>query len=451
MSNIKHTILENGLKVIYEKPESLIPISSVQVFCNIGNIHVPPELNGIVHFIEHMCFKGTMEHPDFNKIILKYKQFGAEWNGYTTSRSTCYVMKCQDLTLEKCVKYMSEGIMDSKFDEKKFRNEEKVVIEENVKNSDNPSYISDKISTEMLYENTAFESIADDISYHKKLFDYHVVLDFYKRTYIPSNMIVSVTSNIPFPKILAMIKKTLLNRHINKKEKQILSLHSQMLPYLLTPPAIHGVKYKIFKMNKLNTIYLNIGFQTCNQYNMKDKYILNLLSNILCNSTASRLAIILRQKYGLVYGISSNTNYTEGGGDFTITSQFNSYSLIHKGKPSVLPIIIKELNHILESGVTQSEINLSKHNIRGHLLLELENIDTQTSYNGLMYLLFDQPRKIVSYSKIYQTYYEDITKAQVNACIRKYFSLRRMCVAIVGGHIPSIQTIQRECNKLKNL
>jgi predicted Zn-dependent peptidase len=450
MSTIKHIKLPNGLKVIYEKPESPIPISSVQVFCNVGNIHVPPELNGIVHFIEHMCFKGTMEHPDFNKIILKYKEFGVEWNGYTTSRCTCYVMKCQDLTLDKCVKYMSEGVMDSKFDQKNFKKEERVVIEENVRNNDNPSYIVSKMSIEMLYENTSFQNIPDDISYHKKDFDYHVVLDFYKRTYIPSNMIVSVTSNLPFPKILEMIKKTHFNRH-NSKKQNIVSLHSQMLPYLLTPPIIHGVKYKIYHMNKLNTIYLSISFQTCTQYNMKDKYILNLLSNILCNSTASRFANILRQKYGLVYGINASTNYTECGGEFTIFTQFNASSFIHKGKPSVLPIIIKELNHLLESGVTQSEINISKHNIRGHLLLELENIDTQTGYNGLLYLLVDQPDKIVPYSKIYKIYYEPITKAEINACFKKYFSLTRMCVAIVGGRIPSLQIIERECNKLKNL
>jgi predicted Zn-dependent peptidase len=447
MSIIKYSKLKNGLQIIYEKSETSIPISAVQVFCNLGNIHVTKELNGIAHFIEHMCFKGTMEHPDFNKIILKYKEFGADWNGYTTPRYTCYIMKCQDISLDKCIEYMSEGIMDSKFDISNFKKEERVVIEENMRNSDNPAYILEKMNTEMLYENTPFQYVADDISYHKKLFDYNIVFDFYKKTYLPSNMIVSVTSNLSFQKILNIIKKTKLNK---KSEKQKTSLHSQMIPFLLTPPIMHGIKYKLYHMNKHNTIYLNISFQTCNQYNIREKYILNLLSNILCNSTASRLSIILRQKYGLVYSINANTNYTECGGEFTISTQFNTFSFIQKNKPSVLPIIIKELNHLLKSGVTITEINISKQNIRGHLLLELDNINTQTNYNGVSCLLFDQPDKIVPYSKIYETYYNGITKAQINACLRKYFSLRRMCVAIVGQHIPSQHTIEYECNKLSN-
>lgn len=36
MTTIKHIKLPNGLQIIYEKPECHIPISSVQIFCNIG-------------------------------------------------------------------------------------------------------------------------------------------------------------------------------------------------------------------------------------------------------------------------------------------------------------------------------------------------------------------------------------------------------------------------------
>ena len=69
---IQYTKLHNGLQIIYQKPESSIPISSVQVFCNLGNIHSPQGMNGVTHFVEHMCFEGTKDHPDFNKILLAY-------------------------------------------------------------------------------------------------------------------------------------------------------------------------------------------------------------------------------------------------------------------------------------------------------------------------------------------------------------------------------------------
>jgi len=450
MTNIKYVTLPNGLKVIYEKSVSSIPITSVQAFCNIGNVHSPQGFNGITHFIEHMCFKGTKDHPDFNKIILDYANVGAEWNGFSTARYTYYLIKCQDLLLEKCIKHMSEGILDSKFDLANLKKEEKVVIEENIRYNDKPEEILDKLICGLLYENTLFQYPTDDISYHKKKYDYNVVKSFYKRVYIPSNMIVSVTSNLSFAKILTIIKKSSFNKKIGLKSREEESIHHQMIPLLLSPPFIQGVKYKFYRMDKQKSIHLSLSFQTCSQYNTSDKYVLNLLANILCNSTASRLALTLRQKYGLVYGISASTNYFECGGDFRITTQFNSSSFIVKNKPSVLPLIIKELNNLLTSGVTTSEVNIAKHNIRSHLLLELENINTQTYYNGLTYLLFEEPKKIVPYSDLYKTYYESITKGQINTCIKKYFCLKRMCICVVGDHIAPLHTIEAECNKLQN-
>ena len=112
-----------------------------------------------------------------------------------------------------------------------------------------------------------------------------------------------------------------------------------------------------------------------------------------------------------------------------------------------MPLIIKELNHLIHSGITQRELTTFKHNFRGQIVLSLENSDTQTNHNGLS-LLYKSPGEIVPYKNLYKTYYEPITKAQVNTCIRTYFRLERMCVSVLGSDIPSLERIAAECNKL---
>jgi predicted Zn-dependent peptidase len=192
-----------------------------------------------------------------------------------------------------------------------------------------------------------------------------------------------------------------------------------------------------------------MSFQVGNQYNLKEKYALSLLSNILCNSYTSRLTSLLREKYGLVYGINAYTEFNEAGGSFTINTQFASESFIKKGI-SVLPLIIKELNLLIKKGITKEELDLCKHNIQGHLLLELENIENQSLYNGIECVIFQEPTKIIPYSKLYDTCYKSITKEEIHLLIQKYFCLSRMCIAIVGNHIPPLSTVSRECNKLIN-
>jgi predicted Zn-dependent peptidase len=411
----------------------------------VGNIHSPAGLNGVTHFIEHMCFKGTTLHPDFDKVILQYVDSGSVYNGFTTQRYTAFVVKCPDIFLQQCIKILAEELLQSNFDLTEFKKEEKVVKEETIINNENPKHLLNNMSTELLYENTPYQYPVDDISYHQTKYDYKKVVDFYKQHYKPSNMIFSITSNLAFSGIVKMLKTTIFNK---KDKAPMLSLHDQMLPYFLTPPKIDGVKYNIKHVKKLNSIFLKIAFQVCNQYD-KDKYILNFFASILCNVMTGRLTKILRQDYGLVYSIIANTTFYECGGDLTITTQFNADSFIKKNKPSVLPLIIQELNKILKTGLTTSEITIFKHNIRGRILMDLENSDTQTYYNGFA-LLYKNPDEIVPYADLYKTYYEPITKAQLNACIRQYICLERMCVSVIGNQIPALPVIAKECNKLGN-
>ena len=210
---MKHTQFPNGFQVIYEKPNSTIPISSIQIICNVGNIHSPTGLNGVTHFIEHMCFKGTTLHPDFDKVILQYVDSGSLYNGFTTQRYTAFVVKCQDIFLQQCIKIMAEELLQSRFALTEFKREEKVVKEETIIDNDNPKHLLQNMSIELLYENTPYQYPTDDISYHQTNYDYKKVVDFYKQHYNPSNMIFSITSNVAFPTILTMLKKTVFNKN----------------------------------------------------------------------------------------------------------------------------------------------------------------------------------------------------------------------------------------------
>lgn len=443
MSLIKHITLPNGIQIIYENPITTLPISSVHVFCNIGSIHCPKNLYGATHFIEHMCFKGTKEHRDYNKLLVKYEDYAFNYNAFSTQRFTVFYIKTQDDFLHKSIQYLSEQMLHSVFENSNLKKEEKVVIEENVTNSDNPDYILNDITNELLYEYTPFALPVDNVSYHKHSFDYKQVKDFYKTNFVPSNMIISIITNKSFKTVLNMVKHSYF--HINHKKEP--SLHSEMLPLFISSPFINGVKYKIKEMSQLNDTYLNISFQTCKQFYEKDKYTLNLLSIILTNNLGGRLTQLLRQKYGLVYYVKTFTNYNESSGDFIINTKFHSENFIKKG---VLPLIIKELNNLNNSGITQEELKLAKNYIKGTLLFDLQDINKQSMYNGTMCLLYLNPKKIIPYSKLYDTYFKHITIKDIYQCIKKYFCLRRMCVTVVGKNIPSIKTIARICNTLEN-
>ena len=80
--------------------------------------------------------------------------------------------------------------------------------------------------------------------------------------------------------------------------------------------------------------------------------------------------------------------------------------------------------------------------------LNLEDNDVLAEHIGKEFLLYGVKRKIISYSDIYETYFKNITKENINTVIRKYFKPENMSVCIVGEQIPSQRVIENECSKI---
>jgi predicted Zn-dependent peptidase len=212
---IKTKTLSNGFRVIHETPKTKTPISYVHLFCDVGSVHEPVGLRGVSHFIEHMCFKGTKKIPQSKDISLEFDNIGAKFNAHTEKRFTYFDVKCQDDYLLHCLTILSDMLMNSVFNRGEFKKEERVVMEETVRLSDNNTAILMNGVDAMLYEGTPYELPIDWSSYHKTPFVYKDVVDFYRLYYRPSRMILSIISHVEFHEI-----EQLLNKHDIKDDDE---------------------------------------------------------------------------------------------------------------------------------------------------------------------------------------------------------------------------------------
>jgi predicted Zn-dependent peptidase len=140
----------NGFRVIYEKSHVSVNDTHIQVFCDVGSAYETDNLRGASHFIEHMCFKGTHKVPTTKELMVNYDRIGAYFNAYTEKRYTCYVLRCDDEYIENSLVIMSEMILNSRFDKKEFVKEQRVVVEENIRDSDDPVSTIGEITTMFL-------------------------------------------------------------------------------------------------------------------------------------------------------------------------------------------------------------------------------------------------------------------------------------------------------------
>ena len=439
----------NNFRVIYQPLKQSLPITSIQVFCKVGSILETEKVRGISHFVEHMCFKGTKKMVHLNEVFENYDEIGAYINAYTEKEFTCYTLKCSDIYVENSTHILADMMLNSTIPKKEFIKEQKVVVEENIRNvNDNEWFFFDKLNA-IFYNGSSFAYPIDSIEYHPNdtTLKYEHVQEWYKYFYHPENMVFSISTNIPFSKIIRILKTSFFVSNISKKSISNIALQSpnlSLLPIQQTQSP-KKIRVELFKKKGMSTNFIGVGFRTCNNKN-NDKYTLNLLKHVL-NELSGRLFLLLREKHGLTYRSSCIVEYKEHTGFFLIHAETDPHKTIYddpttkkngkSGKPDgVLPIIIDLIRNLREKGITQEELNRFKGNIKGKYLMDLENIDNVTGYNGIEYILSPNDTSFqtdfVEYNDIYKKHIHNITLEQIQEVIRKYFVVENMIVYILG-------------------
>jgi len=438
---IKQFEFPNGFRVIYEKPQNSLKLTSINVFCELGSVHETDKIRGVSHFIEHMCFKGTKKIPQSKDISAIYDNIGAYFNAFTDRPYTCYVLKCQDQFLMNSVLVLSDMLMNSKFSKKDFEKEKRVVVEENILRSDDPVILLDDIITALIYNGSSYAFPIDTIHYHKPgSLQYEETIETYKKFYQPENLVFSIVTHMNFEDILTILKKSYFMRKSTNERLGKYSVKLSIQPQ-------EGIQYQLAHKPEIHTTYLNIGFRTCSQYS-PDKYAIMILKNIIGGSMrTSRLFTILRENNGLTYTAKASVSFFENMGDIRIYAEFDPKKLIkNTSKLGVLPLIINMLNNLVKEGITEKELSVCKNNMKGVLLLDTENSSSQTSYNGEQVLLFNN-ENVVPYHAFFDTFLKNITKDLVNQMIEKYLKKGNMSVCIISGENQTINKIKPICEK----
>src|SRR6056297_116486 len=145
---VQKTTLDNGLKVVTEKVESVKSVS-VGIWVKTGSRNETAKQAGITHFLEHMLFKGTESRSSYD-IAMSMESVGGYLNAFTSSEYTCYYSRCLNTQLDKALDVLSDMVLNPSFPEDEVEKEKKVVIEEMKMYRDSP-------------DDYLFESFSDNV------------------------------------------------------------------------------------------------------------------------------------------------------------------------------------------------------------------------------------------------------------------------------------------------
>lgn len=357
----KEYILENNLTVVYECLNHLKSVS-FGVWIGVGSRNETRQNNGISHFIEHMLFKGTKTRTA-KDIAYSIDRIGGEINAFTGKDCTCFYTKTLDSDLETAVDILSDMVLNPLFNPEHIEKEKKVVLEEIRMYEDDPEeYVHDLLTEEMWSDGPLGYPILGTAESLQQISS-NDLYKFMSDYYVPDNCVISVVGNFKENRL-----HDIINKYFSKWKSIGYCRLSELRPDFRT--------HFLYRKKETEQTHICIGFRGLP---MSDErlYALMVLNNIIGGGMSSRLFQNIREERGLVYSIYSFPTTFRDCGMFTI------YAATNPDKAEeVIRLIGPELKNLIDKGITDNELSISKNQLKGNYILSLDSTSGRMSAYG---------------------------------------------------------------------
>ena len=365
--SVRRTVLPSGLRIVTEEVSS-VRSAAVGIWVNIGSRDEAPATAGASHFLEHLLFKGT---PSRNALEISsaIESVGGEMNAFTSKEYTCFYARVIDTDLPMAVDVISDLITSSIVTAEDVDAERKVVLEEIAMRDDDPSDLVHDLYAETYYGDTALGrpilGTIDSINNMSR----STVFNYYKKRYLPQDLVVAVAGNTKHKRVVAMVEEALSR--------------DNFLDVQGTPQIRPNTPVKRGKQGRVGIIYRK-SEQAHMFYGMEGvarnddrRFTMGVLSSALGGGMSSRLFQEIREKRGLAYSVYSYAQQFAGSG------QIGFYAGCNPTKATeVINIIQEVLGDVASNGMSHEEIERAKGAVRGSLVLSQEDSASRMSRIG---------------------------------------------------------------------
>ncbi|MBU8877882.1 insulinase family protein [Bacillus sp. FJAT-29790] len=368
---IKKYTCQNGVRVVLENIPTVRSVA-IGVWIGTGSRDEDSKNNGISHFLEHMFFKGTKTRSA-REIAESFDSIGGQVNAFTSKEYTCYYAKVLDTHAHFALEVLADMFFHSTFVEEELNKEKNVVYEEIKMYEDTPDDIVHDLLSKAIYENHPLGYPILGTEETLATFNSETLKEYVHNMYTPENVVISIAGNIT-------------DDFIKEVDQFFGSYEGGSHERTEQKPEFHS--QRITRKKETEQAHLCIGFEGL-QVGHDDMYNLIVLNNILGGSMSSRLFQEVREQKGLAYSVFSYHSAFQDSGIVTLYGGTGAKQL------DVLFDTMQEtLSKLKQEGITEKELNNSKEQLKGSLMLSLESTNSRMSRNGKNELLLRRHRSL---------------------------------------------------------
>jgi predicted Zn-dependent peptidase len=406
-------ILPNGLTVLVV-PQKESPSVTVGVFVRAGAAYETKDNNGISHFLEHMCFKGTTRRPTPLAISAEFEQLGASYNAFTSRDLTGYYAKVAARSFEKILDLLADMYLNPLFSVEEIEKEKGVIVEEINMYEDEPrAKVSQILEATMYGDQPAGWDVA---GVKKNIYatTRQTFVDYRALHYHAKKTIVVVAGNVDprsaVAKVAEQFSDIAVTRHIARAASVVEDQKRSRVRVQSKP---------------LDQTHLLFGIKAFPATHAQ-RYVLSMLSGVLGEGMSSRLFQKVREEMGAAYYVRSSSSLFATHGYLEIAAGVNQQKT-----NAVVGTIVDELRKMAGDGITEKELSRAQEHAIGTFALSLETSSDVGFFYGEQEVVLGKirsPRAIIAAIRSVRT-------SDVRRLARKLFVDERVSVAAVGSNL----------------
>ncbi|MBS2937491.1 insulinase family protein [Nocardioides sp. J2M5] len=374
-SRVRRTVLPSGLRIVTEQMAGSRS-ASIGVWVDVGSRDETPALHGCSHFLEHLLFKGTPERSAM-EISVALDAVGGEFNAFTTKEYTVFHARVLDQDLPTAVDVLGDMVVASTIAEADVEAERDVILDEIAMHDDDPDDVVHNLFAAQAWGESPLGRPIAGTEASISAMTRAQIHRFYRRHYRPDTMVVSVAGNVEHTAVVRQVVKAFgRGGFLDTESEPTLSQQSEKARKVQA-----GESRTVRPQEQVNLV---LGVKGLTRTDPR-RYALGVLNTALGGGTSSRLFQEVREHRGLAYSVYSFATHHADAGVVGV-----SVGCLPGKYDAVLETVRAELAKVAADGLTAEELERGKGQLKGGLVLGLEDSGSRMSRIGKAELVFDE-------------------------------------------------------------
>lgn len=404
---IETFVLPNGLRIVCEPMPSARSVV-VGVYIGTGSRDERPHERGISHFIEHMLFKGTARR-DALDIVREIEGRGGYINAETDKEYTAFYARVLPEDLSVALDVLADMLTAPRLDPQDIAREKRVVIEELRELMDYPEeYVYDLFAQTLWKRHPlAYPVIGQERTIHT--FTRAQILQTMQERYTASSTVIAAAGQVDPTELAVLVERFFRNMPTSQSQPTLRRARAHVSRRFLPHPT--------------KQVHFCMGTAGVNLYDER-KYTVAVLDTLLGGNMSSRLFQEVREKRGLVYHISTSAVAYREGGYFAVQANCSPDNY-----PHVIDAVLNQLQEVCEGKLNEEEVERSKHQLRGGLLMSTESVNGRMSSNARSMLFHG---RVITVDEMIERI-QQVNAQQVVQVARDLLGHAEMTIAAIGS------------------